>query len=102
MMRTDGIAVQCAASRMFWRVAELRVERTRTPATVVHGQHVDEVLADRVVDAVGKATKPSATHSAVRSDMGLGQPLDPRDAGLHGSEEGFAEPLGARLVDRND
>ncbi len=76
----------------------LKIEPTRTTATVVHGQYVDEVLADRVVDAVGKAMKPSATHSAVRNDMGLGKPLDPREAGLHGAEKGLADALGARLV----
>ncbi len=30
--------------------------------------------------------------------MGLGKPLDPREAGLHGAEEGLADALGARLV----
>jgi len=53
---------------------QLGIEAPRTTPAVVHRENVDEVLADRVVDAVGKAMEAGATNSIVRDDARLGMP----------------------------
>jgi len=67
---------------------------------VVHGKDVDEVLANRVVDALGKAMKACTTHSVVLNGVYLGMTSDPRQACIHGAKEGLAEAFRSRLVPR--
>ena len=59
---------------------------------MVHGENVDEILADHVEDAVGKAMKPCAAHAVVVEPVGLGVALDPHQAGLGGAQNDSPRP----------
>jgi len=65
----------------------------RTATAVVHSENVNEVFANRIVDAVGKAMEAGATHTTVRNDVRLGMPDDPPEAGFQGAKESFPETL---------
>jgi len=64
----------------------LKIETPRTATAVIHGENVDEVLANHVEDAVREATEACTAHPAVLNGVGLGMTRDPRQARIHGAK----------------
>jgi hypothetical protein len=60
---------------------------------MVHRENVDEVSANRVVDAVRKAMETCTAHLAVLHGVGVRVASDPRQACIHGAKEGLAEAV---------